>query len=381
MFKLIKNAHVYSPEDLGIKDILICNDKIIEIKNKIDFVHDNLDIIDATGKTIIPGIIDQHVHLVGGGGEGGFKSRVPEVMLGDLIKGGVTTVIGLLGTDTITRSVENLLAKTKALNEEGINAYCLTGGYAFPSPNVTGSVKKDITFITEILGVKLALSDHRAPQITKDELKKLASDTRVAGMFSGKSSYVKLHMGDGEAGLSMVNEVLQETDIPINHFRPTHVGRKEALFNESMAFAKKGGIIDISADDNINAVPLPAIFTRIKENKVPLENVTISSDGGGSWSTYDASGKLERMGVAACNSVYKTLKRLKTETPLTFEEILSFATKNVAAALGLKNRGVLVNTAFADLLILDQDLTLDTVLINGRVMMKNKELIVKGTYE
>lgn len=381
MFKLIKNAHIYSPEDLGIKDILICNNRIIDINENIEFSHKDLDVIDATGKIIIPGIIDQHVHLVGGGGEGGFKTRVPEVMLGDLIKSGITTVVGLLGTDTITRSVENLLAKTKALNEEGINAYCLTGGYAFPSPNVTGSIKKDITFITEILGVKLALSDHRAPLITKDELKKLASDTRVAGMFSGKSSYVKLHMGDGKEALSMVNEVLQETDIPITHFRPTHVGRKEPLFNQSMDFAKKGGIIDISADDNINIFPLPTIFTKIKENQVPLNNVTISSDGGGSWSSYHANGKLDRMGVAACNAVHKTLKVLKTETNLTFEEIISFATKNVANALGLENKGVLATNAYADLLILDDDLALDSVLVNGRMMMKNKELIVKGTYE
>ncbi len=381
MFKLIKNAHVYSPADIGIKDILICNDKIIEIKDNIDFSHENLEIINATGKVIIPGIIDQHIHIIGGGGEGGFKSRVPEVMLGDLIKSGITTVVGLLGTDTITRSVENLLAKTKALNEEGINAYCITGGYAFPSPTVTGSVKKDITFITEILGVKLAISDHRAPLITKDELKKLASDTRVAGMFSGKSSYIKLHMGDGQDGLSMVTEILQETDIPISHFRPTHVGRKEALFNESMDFAKKGGIIDISADDNINIVPLPLIFTQLKENKTPLSNVTLSSDGGGSWSTYDESGKLDRMGVAAYDSVYKTLKILNSQTNLTFEEILSFATKNVANALGLENRGVLVDNAFADLLILDEDLTLDSVFVNGRVMMQNKEVVVKGTYE
>ena len=381
MFKLIKSAHVYSPDNLGIKDILICNDKIIEINDHIEFFHENLDVINATGKIIIPGIIDQHIHLVGGGGEGSFKSRVPEVMLSDLVKSGITTVVGLLGTDTITRSVENLLAKTKAINEEGLNAYCLTGGYAFPSPNLTGSIKKDITFITEILGVKLALSDHRAPLITKDELKKLASDTRVAGMFSGKSSYVKLHMGDGQEGLSMVNEILQETDIPIAHFRPTHVGRKEALFNESMDFAKKGGIIDISADDNINIFPLPTIFTTIKENQVPLENVTLSSDGGGSWSSYDSNGKLERMGVAAYNAVHKTLKILKEETNLTFEEIISFATKNVASALGLENRGVLVSNAYADLLILDEDLTLDSVLVNGRVMMQNKKVVVKGTYE
>ena len=240
MFKLIKNARVYAPKDLGIKDVLICNDKIIDIDTDIQFTHKTLDIIDAGGKIITPGIIDQHVHVTGGGGEGSFKSRVPEVMLSELVESGTTTVVGLLGTDAVTRSVENLLAKTKALNEEGITAYCLTGSYDYPGPTVTGDVKKDLTFIKEILGVKLAISDHRAPLVTKDELKKLVSDIRVSGMFCGKSTYIKLHMGDGAERLSVINQILDETDLPITHFRPTHVGREIGLFNESMDFAKKG---------------------------------------------------------------------------------------------------------------------------------------------
>jgi beta-aspartyl-dipeptidase (metallo-type) len=37
MIKLIKNAHVYSPEDIGILDVLIIGDKIGAIGKNITF--------------------------------------------------------------------------------------------------------------------------------------------------------------------------------------------------------------------------------------------------------------------------------------------------------------------------------------------------------
>jgi len=381
MFKLIKNARVYSPKDLGIKDILICNDKIIDIEKDIQFTHKELETIDAEGKIATPGIIDQHVHIIGGGGEGGFSSRVPEVMLSELIQSGITTVVGLLGTDATTRSVENLLAKAKALTEEGMTAFCLTGGYEYPSPTITGSVKKDITFIKEILGLKLAISDHRASNITKEEFARLVSDVRVSGMFSAKSSYLTLHMGDGAQRFSMINQILDETELPISHFRPTHVGRRMELFIEAMEFAKKGGIIDITACDNTNIVPVSELFKIIIKNKVPLENATLSSDGRGSWSTYDETGKLEEIGCSACDTIYQTIKKLTNQKILSFEDALALGTKNLGSALGLKGRGVISKNGFADILILDDSLDLNSVLMNGQIMMKNKKIIIKGTYE
>lgn len=381
MFKLIKNARIYAPSDIGIKDILICNDRIIEINSNINFKHTNLETIDASGKIIVPGIIDQHIHVTGGGGEGSFKTRVPEIMLSELIRSGITTVVGLLGTDSTTRSVENLLAKTKALKEEGVNAYCLTGGYEYPSPTVTGSVKKDITFIEEVLGVKLAISDHRATHINKDEFTKLVSDVRVAGMFSGKSAYIKLHMGNSNERFSVINQILEETDLSISHFRPTHVGRRMELFKEAMDFAKRDGIIDITAGNGSNIVPLTELFNLIKKNEVPLNNVTLSSDGRGSWSTYDEMGRLKEIGHSACDTVYKAIKNLVKEGTLPLEDALTLGTKNVAFALGLTERGTIEENYFADLLILDRDLNLDSVIMNGRIMMQDEKVVVTGTYE
>ena len=194
---LIKNADVYAPEHLGIKDVLICGAQIEAVGEGLEG-GSGCRIIDAEGKKLTPGLIDRHVHVTGGGGEGSFHTRTPQIQLSSVIRAGITTLVGLLGTDDVSRTPEDLIAKVKALKEEGISAYALCGAYGVPSPAITGSIKKDIAFIDEILGLKLAVSDHRAPNISTEELIRLASDVRTAGMISGKCGCVVLHMGDGK---------------------------------------------------------------------------------------------------------------------------------------------------------------------------------------
>ena len=146
---LIKEADIYAPEHLGIRDVLICGERVEAVGENLPALC-GCRVIEARGKMLTPGLIDQHVHLVGGGGEGSFHTRTPEICLSALIRSGITTVLGLLGTDDMTRSVENLVAKAKALTEEGITAYALCGAYGVPSLTITGSIKKDIAFINEI---------------------------------------------------------------------------------------------------------------------------------------------------------------------------------------------------------------------------------------
>ena len=172
---LIKGAEVYAPEYLGKQDVLIAGGKIEKIGTDLP-EYEDCQVIDGTGKIVTPGIIDRHVHVTGGGGEGSFHTQAPPVQLSKLIAGGVTTVVGLLGTDGISRSVENLVAKVKSLKEEGISAYCLCGAYGYPCPTITGDIRKDIMFVDEIIGLKLAISDHRAPNITTEELIRLGTD-------------------------------------------------------------------------------------------------------------------------------------------------------------------------------------------------------------
>ena len=124
--KLIQSIDVYAPQHLGKKDVLIINDKIVKIKDAGSISADGFlseaERINGEGLLLTPGFIDSHVHVLGGGGEGGFANRTPEATIEGLTKFGVTTVVGCLGTDGIGRDMCALVAKTKGLNEQGMSA-------------------------------------------------------------------------------------------------------------------------------------------------------------------------------------------------------------------------------------------------------------------
>lgn len=373
---LIKNIEIYDPKYIGKKDILFS--KSIElIADEINLDLPNVEVIDGTGKKLFPGFIDNHVHITGGGGEGSFKTRVPEAMLSNFTSCGITTVGALLGTDGTTRNVENLIAKAKGLKEEGLSVYCYTGSYEIPTISLTGSVKKDIVFVDEIIGVKIAMSDHRSSIVTKEEFSRVSSEARVAGMLSGKSGSVCMHMGDFENGLEFLLEIIEETPLPIKIFRPTHVSRNDKLLNDAFKFAKMGGYIDITAGNE----PIKAINLAIDE-KVDQSLITISSDGFGSWSTYDESGNLIKIGVQSVDVLYDTFKKLTIDNKMSVEDSLQYFTSNCANSLSIADKKGYIKEKFdSDLLIVDSELNIDSVIAMGQFHVKEKNQIIFGTYE
>lgn len=379
---LIKGAEVYAPQYLGKKDVLIAGEKIERIGEDLP-EYEGCQVIDGTGRIVAPGFIDRHVHITGGGGEGSFHTQAPQVQLSDLIRGGVTTVVGLLGTDGISRSTENLVAKAKALKEEGISAYCCCGAYGHPGPTITGSISRDIMFVDEIIGLKLAVSDHRAPNITVDELIRLGSDVRTAGMLSGKAGFVCLHMGGDDRALSPVFEALERTSIPVKTFQPTHVGRAKKLQEDAFKLAKMGGTIDFTCGQFEEKIKeLAASLRAAKEAGVPMDKVTISSDGQGSWSNYDAAGNLTEMGVSSVDTMYRQVVYQVQNENMSLEEALSLGTRNVAKALEVyPKKGAVHEGSDADVLVLNGDLSMNTVIARGSLMMQDGVLLKKGTYE
>jgi len=258
MLTLIRGADVYAPAAIGRRDVLVAAGKILAIAETIQAPAGlDVDVVEAQGKILAPGFIDLHVHITGGGGEGGPSTRCPEIQLSSIVKAGVTTVLGLLGTDDVTRHPETLLAKALGLEHEGVTAFVMSGSYAFPpAATITGSLKKDIVLIPNVVGVgEIALSDHRSAQPTYEDLVKITAEARVAGLLGGKAGLVQLHMGDGPRGLQFLFRLVEETELPIGQLLPTHVARAPHLFEDAVKFCLMGGNIDLTVpvDDDRRA--------------------------------------------------------------------------------------------------------------------------------
>lgn len=372
---LIKNANIVGE---GLKNILVASDKIEKIFEG-DSNYSVDEVYDAEGKILIPGLIDQHIHITGGGGEGGFNTRVPEIGLSKLIEAGITTVVGLLGTDSETRSVENLVAKSLALTKEGIKTYSLTGSYAYPSPTITGSVKTDIVFVDQLIGVKIAANDHRDSCLDYKELQRIGAEARVAGMISDKSGHVTIHMGGGKFYFDQINDALEHSNLPITIFRPTHVNRDQKLYEEALDFAERGGYIDLTSGMNKYMADSKA-YQLAKERNV-LDRITFSSDGFGSWSNYDEEGNLVEIGYSPVDTGMKAIREI-VQSGESLEEAIKPFTSNVAKVLKLdKEVGFVKEGYFANLVLLNEDLEIETVISQGQFMMKNGAILRKGTYE
>ncbi|MBH0170458.1 beta-aspartyl-peptidase [Fictibacillus sp. 18YEL24] len=389
MFTLIKGGEVYAPHYLGKKDILLAAGKIASISENIEWPAPALDIhiIDATGKIVAPGFIDGHVHITGGGGEGGYKTRTPEIYLSDVTKAGVTTIVGVIGTDGIARTMTSLIAKAKALKEEGISCFVHTGSYQVPVKTLTGNIETDIMMVDEIIGVgEIAISDHRSSQPLASELARLASQARVAGMLSGKAGVVNIHLGDSKRMLSLIEEVVDTTDLPLSQFYPTHINRNSYLFEAGIEFAKKGGIVDFTTSTTKQFLEEGEVkcsigLKRMLDAGVAIEQITFTSDAQGSLPAFNEFGEFTGLRIGRVNSLFVEVRDAVQTEGVPLHEALQTITSNPARVLKLKQKGRLQEGLDADLVMLNEDLSIDSVIANGQVMVREGEAVIKGTFE
>lgn len=389
---LLRNAELFAPGPLGRRDLLIAGGLVVALSERdaaLDGPRGLVDIHDCAGKRVVPGLVDAHVHVTGGGGEGGFTSRVPPLTLTDLSRAGVTSVVGVLGTDGTTRTMRELVGRTYALREEGVSAWCWTGNYELPVRTLTGSVRDDIVFVDPIIGVgELAISDHRSSQPTYDEFLRVAADVHVAGMLSGKAGVLHLHLGDGERGLSLIRRALDDSELPARVFHPTHVNRNHALFAEAQALVRGRGdqapMIDITAfpaDDVGDGLSAADAIVAWQRAGLPLERLTCSSDGGGCMPHFDEHGTLAHYGVGQSSTLLETIRALVLEHGLALEDVLPLFGRNVARLLRLRGKGEIAVGHAADLLILDDRLHVDAVFARGRLLVRDAEPCVRGPFE
>lgn len=383
---LFKNCEVFAPEPLGRKDVLMGGSKVLAISNSIKAPDGfDVEIIECNGLRMIPGLIDSHVHIAGAGGEGGPASRTPEMQLNHMLTAGVTTVVGCLGTDGFTRSLNSVLMKVKSLRQQGVSAWMFTGSYQVPPPTLFGDVGQDIAMIDEVIGVgEIALSDHRSSNPTVNELIKLAGHARVGGMLGGKCGIVNIHMGDARDPFQPLYEAVAKSELKLKQFLPTHVNRNSYIFQDAKSYGKKG-YIDITASSypyfpEYEIKPSKAIADFLKSG-VPAQHITMTSDACGSLPDFDDKGNLVKLEMGFPDSVFSEWVDAVKVEKIDFSVALQIITSNVADILWLKNKGRIAPGKDADVVVIDTDYKIVHLTAMGNLMTTDYNIIRKGSYE
>lgn len=389
MMHLFKKCDVYAPESLGKKDVLIAGSKIMAIADDINLAASSfLEVVQCDGLKLIPGFIDAHVHIAGAGGEGGPSTRTPELQLSMLVEAGVTTVVGCLGTDGMTRSVESVLMKAKGLRADGVSCWIYTGAYQVPTVTITGEVGKDIATIEEVIGVgEIAISDHRSSWPTTDELIRLTEHARVGGMLGGKAGIVNIHLGDQESDpFKPMYDVIERSQkmLKLTQFLPTHCNRNDYTLEFAKEYGKRGGYVDITTSSypyfpEYEVKPSKAVVDLMKAG-VPLENITFTSDACGSLPGFDAAGNLTKLEMGLPSANFRELMDMVKNEGVTLEKALKILTSNPADILKLKNKGRIAEGKDADMVFLKND-KIHHVIAMGEFMMKESKILKKGSYE
>lgn len=386
MMLLIKNAEIFAPANLGRRDILIAGNTIVAMEKQLTLPPGlPVEVLDVRGMRVIPGLIDSHIHIAGAGGEGGPASRTPEMPLSMMLEAGVTTVVGCLGTDGMTRNLESVLMKAKGLKQEGVSAYMYTGAYQIPTPTILGDVGKDIAMIEEVIGTgEIALSDHRSSCPTLTELIRLATHSRVGAMLGGKSGIVNIHMGDAENPFQPLYDAVEMSELKLTQFLPTHCNRNDYIFEDAKTYGKQG-YVDLTTsaypffpDEEIK--PSTGIAELLRAG-VPEEHITLSSDGCGSLPQFDEQGKLVKLETGTLKSMFDELNDAVTKEDIPLETALKTVTSNVAAILKLEKKGRIATGMDADLVIVDDAFNIIHLCAMGKLLVKNGKTLRHGSYE
>src|SRR5215210_2326475 len=337
MLILIEDAEVYAPEPKGRQDVLIANGQIEKVgrldRRKLDALGIEYEVIDGGGCVVTPGFIDPHEHLLGGSGEGSLALQSPELFIDEICRAGITTVVGTLGVDTTMKTLPGLLARVKALKEEGLSAYLWTGGYNVPPTTMLGDVRQDMMFIDECIGAgEIAISDERSLAPELHTLAQVVFDTHVGGLLTGKCGITHFHVGDSDKRLEPILNLLENFDIKPEWLFPTHVQRSTELMDEAIAFANDGMAINIDVVEE-DAAKWTKYYL---ERGGPPDKFTISSDA-------DSTPP---------DVFYGQICGLVVKHKIPLETALQFVTSNTAQILKLNAKGKLEERCDADVLVL-----------------------------
>ena len=377
MFLLIKNAHVYTPADLGVADVLVANERIITVRDRqqseipIDLPSNlaNTVVINAEKKIVTPGLIDQHMHFIGAGGKNGFASMTKEIDAQECFSSGITCAVGLLGTDGTTRTLQALFAKAKKLEMEGLSTYIYTSYFGLPPISLMDSVMEDLVYIDKVIGAKLALCDPRCSFPSEREILRLLRQVRVGAMIAGKKGILHIHLGGLPSGMQILLDIVNKHNFPIENISPTHVGRTKELFAQALDFARLGGMIDITTGASKFTEPHQQVMLALDQG-ISSDQLTFSSDGHAGLSRPGKTGEsvLDTTYPAPLSENLTEMVHLIKHECLRPEISLKLLTVNPARNLGLSDVcGSIAAGLQADFCIFNEDWQLEQIISQGKL--------------
>jgi beta-aspartyl-dipeptidase (metallo-type) len=363
---LVTGGEVLAPEPVGPADVLLLGGTIARVGTVDRAALDRLGVpyavVDAAGAYVAPGLIDPHEHLIGGSGEGGLSLQSPMLGVTEIVRAGITTVVGVLGVDTTMKTMAGLLGHVKGLAEEGLTTRMWSGGYNVPPTTVMGSIREDMLFIDPVIGAgEIAVSDERGLNQSAQELAKLVRDTFVGGLLARKAGVTHFHVGDEETRLQPLRDLVEKFQVKPEWLYPTHVQRNAGLLDEAIELARAGATVDFDTAEE----DLPRWYAYYRDHGGPLDRLTASSDA-------DSN---------APDTLLNELRRLVLHHGVSPTDALRLVTENTARVLKLEGKGRLAEGMDADVVVLDRDaFSVRHVVAMGRVMVADGAPVVREAF-
>ncbi len=389
MFTLIQEAEVYAPEYLGVQDILFLGHKIIKmgesLENPVGF---ECDIVNASGKIVYPGFVDNHVHLIGADDGQGPMGRTHDLNWGDIVESGTTTVVGCLGSSRYVRSLHQLYIKTLELDMMGLSTYMYTGSFVIPPPTLTGEIRKDVYLIPKVIGLKTAISDTTTNHHTWRDLAAITAEVRYGAGIANKHAVTHVHVGRQKTRMDRIFELIDNTGLDPAVVIPTHINRRNPdVMEQSIEYTKMGGIVDLSSlmrkeEGTMTGLKPEYAVKRMLDEGAILENMTMSSDGNVPQVILGKAGKRVGRYIAPLDLNRREVRDMANNGVCSFTDSLRIMTSNVGKALGIR-KGRIVEGYDADIVIADsvEDMRIEKVYAKGQLLVDGGEALWRTHFQ
>ncbi|WP_196895358.1 dihydroorotase [Aureivirga marina] len=257
---LIKNAFVVNENKTEVKDVLIEDQKIKQIDSNISEIPENCTIIDATGKYLLPGAIDDQVHFR----EPGLTHKANiETESRAAVAGGITSFIEMPNTNPQSVTQELLEKKFDIASKTSYANYSFMFGGT--NDNLEELLK---TNPRNVAGIKLFLGSSTGNMLVDDE-------AVLEKIFSSTDMVISVHCEDEQTIKNNLEKYKAEfgEDIPIK-YHPI-IRSEEACYissSKAIELAKKTGarlhIFHLSTGKE----------TSLFRNDIPLKDKKITAE-------------------------------------------------------------------------------------------------------